>query len=91
MLLQCMLIPPLLHKMDNIHSPYYLHSADHPTLILVSHVLTRSSNYNSQSRVMHMALSAKNKLGFVNGTITRPLNTNPNLHIRIRCNSMVLS
>uniref|UniRef100_A0A0R0J6T7 Retrotransposon Copia-like N-terminal domain-containing protein n=1 Tax=Glycine max TaxID=3847 RepID=A0A0R0J6T7_SOYBN len=48
----------------------YLHPSESPTIALVSPVLD-PTNYNSWSRSMFTALSAKNKVEFVDGTITR--------------------
>jgi len=52
----------------NIHSPYYLHLGENPATALVSPVLD-SSNYNLWSRSMLTALSVKNKVEFVDGSI----------------------
>ncbi|XP_024024584.1 uncharacterized protein LOC112092495 [Morus notabilis] len=57
--------------MDGTNSLYFLHSEDHPGLILVSHPLT-GPNYNTWNRAMFMALNAKHKLGFVDGSISKP-------------------
>ena len=76
--------------MDNIHSPFFLHSGDHPGLALVSHVLT-GPNYNTWSRAMVMALNAKNKLGFVDGSLRSPPTDDPMGGVWSRCNSMVTS
>lgn len=54
--------------LEDSSSPYYLQNGDHPGLILVSHLLT-GSNFNTWSRAMFMALTAKNKLSFVDDTI----------------------
>lgn len=51
--------------------PFFLHNGDHPGLVLVSHPLTGTS-YNTWSRAMLMALTAKNKLLFVDGSYPRP-------------------
>ncbi|KAL6327013.1 hypothetical protein AAG906_013180 [Vitis piasezkii] len=50
--------------MENTNNPFFLHSGDHPGLVLILHLLTGSS-YNTWSRAMLMSLNAKNKLGFV--------------------------
>lgn len=55
---------------DDPLSPYFLHHLDSPS-ILVSQPLT-DDNYSSWSRSMSIALSVKNKLGFINGSITKP-------------------
>ncbi|KAJ9701533.1 hypothetical protein PVL29_006756 [Vitis rotundifolia] len=71
-------------------SPYFLHSGDHPGLFLVSHQLT-GSNYNTWNRAMIMALTAKNKLGFVDGSLPRPPTIDLLFAVWNRCNSMVTS
>lgn len=71
-------------------SPYFLQSGDHPGIILVSHLLT-GSNYNTWSRAISMALTAKNKLGFVDSTIVQPPLNDLLYGSWLRCNSMVIS
>ena len=56
--------------MEDVSSPFFLHSGDHPRLILVSHNLI-GNNYNTWSRAMAMTLTSKNKIGFIDGTIPR--------------------
>ncbi|KAJ9707366.1 hypothetical protein PVL29_002391 [Vitis rotundifolia] len=76
--------------MEDVSSPFFLHSGDHPGLILVSHNLT-GSNYNTWNRDMAMALIAKNKIGFVDGTIRCAAQTDLLFNAWNRCNSMVTS
>jgi hypothetical protein len=45
-------------------SPYYLHASDNSSLILVTEPLT-GDNFHSWFRSMNMALTIKNKLGFL--------------------------
>ncbi|XP_073291007.1 uncharacterized protein [Primulina huaijiensis] len=71
-------------------SPFYLHNGDHPGLNLVSHVLT-GTNYNTWNRAMSMALTAKNNLGFVDGSFLRPPIDDLLYRSWLRCNSMVIS
>ncbi|XP_073025131.1 uncharacterized protein [Primulina eburnea] len=71
-------------------SPFFLHNGDHPGLLLVSHQLT-GSNYNTWSRSFGMALTAKNKLGFIDGDIIRPQINDLLYGAWNRCNSMVIS
>uniref|UniRef100_A0A2N9G749 Retrotransposon Copia-like N-terminal domain-containing protein n=1 Tax=Fagus sylvatica TaxID=28930 RepID=A0A2N9G749_FAGSY len=52
-------------------SPYYLHPSDNSSLILVPEPLT-GDNFHSWFRSMDMALTIKNKLGFVDGSIREP-------------------
>ena len=54
--------------MEDSDRPYQFYSSDHPGLILVSHQLTEP-NYHTWRRAMVMALTAKNKLAFVNGML----------------------
>lgn len=56
---------------DDGFGPYYLHHSDSLGLLLVSQPLM-GENYASWSRAMLIALSVKNKLDFINGTISRP-------------------
>ncbi|KAB2610299.1 hypothetical protein D8674_018331 [Pyrus ussuriensis x Pyrus communis] len=51
---------------ENLTDPYFLHPSDHPGLILVSKKLN-GDNYNTWCRAMEISLSAKNKIGFING------------------------
>lgn len=76
---------------DDPSSPCFLHHSDSPGLILVSQQLT-GDNYTSWSRAMTIALSVKNKLGFVDGTITKPKGINADLlNSWIRNNNIVIS
>jgi hypothetical protein len=54
-------------------SLYYLHHGDSPGSVLVSQILL-SENYHTWSRLMIIALTAKNKIGFIDGSITKPFN-----------------
>lgn len=73
---------------QNHTSPYYLHPSNNPGTVLVSQLLT-GDNYPTWRRAIRMALSAKNKMGFVNGTILKP--EGPEAAKWERCNDMVLS
>uniref|UniRef100_A0A2N9I0J6 CCHC-type domain-containing protein n=1 Tax=Fagus sylvatica TaxID=28930 RepID=A0A2N9I0J6_FAGSY len=69
----------------------FIHHGDHPGVVLVSQPLTET-NYHTWSLSMVMALSAKNKLGFINGTITKPAaSAKVELEQWIRCNDMIKS
>uniref|UniRef100_A0A2N9GBD2 Retrotransposon Copia-like N-terminal domain-containing protein n=1 Tax=Fagus sylvatica TaxID=28930 RepID=A0A2N9GBD2_FAGSY len=56
---------------DESINQLFLHHGDSPDTILVSQPLS-GENYNTWSRSMIMAFTAKNKIGFINGTITTP-------------------
>ena len=75
---------------DDLSSPSFLHNGDHPRMNLVSHPLT-GANYHTWRRAMLMALTAKKKIGFVDGTIPRPNSNDIMYNARCRCNSMVFS
>ncbi|KAL5808245.1 hypothetical protein ACOSQ3_028936 [Xanthoceras sorbifolium] len=74
----------------DVSLPYFLHSSNHPRALLVSNVLT-GNNYPTWKRSMKMALNAKNKLGFIDGSMVQPPETSQNLKVWERCNDMVLS
>lgn len=83
-----MVIPP--ESMDPNQSPLFMHNADHPGLQLISLKLD-GSNYDDWNAAMKIALDAKNKIGFVDGTLTRPDTSDPTFRLWSRCNSMVKS
>jgi hypothetical protein len=64
-------------------SPFYLHHGDSPRTLLVSQPLV-GNNYHTSKRSMSMTFSAKNKLGFIDGSLEKSAATilNP-LHGRI--------
>ncbi|KAJ1384093.1 Gag-polypeptide of LTR copia-type [Sesbania bispinosa] len=59
------------YLMITLLSPYYLRSSDNPGTPLVAVPLT-GENYRNWVRSMGSALSAKTKLGFVDGSINKP-------------------
>ncbi|XP_074346200.1 uncharacterized protein LOC141684968 [Apium graveolens] len=71
-------------------SVYYIHPSYANTTQLVS-VKFNGHNFNNCKRSMILILSAKNKLGFVNGTLTAPANNSPDYCAWERCNSLVIS
>ncbi|XP_047165962.1 uncharacterized protein LOC124835094 [Vigna umbellata] len=82
-----------MEKVDQINnpaSPYYLHPGENPGASLISQVLNES-NYTSWSRNMSRALLSKNKLKFIDGGITRPINDDSLFDAWERINMMVLS
>jgi transposase InsO family protein len=71
-------------------SPFYLHHGDSPGTHLVSQPLV-GNNYHTWKRSMSMALSAKNKLGFIDGSLAKPAEDTSEYFAWDRCNNMVLS
>ncbi|XP_074351730.1 uncharacterized protein LOC141690873 [Apium graveolens] len=74
----------------DINHPYYLSASDHPGLSLVSELLT-DQNYHHWSRSVKIALSAKLKLGFIDGTQVQPPANFANLSLWMRSNDLVIS
>jgi len=52
-------------------SSYYLHPLEGPG-ILITVVCFDGKNYDVWERAIRMVMKAKNKLGFINGTLTKP-------------------
>ncbi|GAV65656.1 UBN2_3 domain-containing protein, partial [Cephalotus follicularis] len=75
----------------DFNDPLYLHPSDTPGINLVTEQLIGTENYGVWSRAMLIALTAKNKLGFIDGTCEKPDTTSPKLHQWERCNAFVLS
>lgn len=74
---------------DNNH-PYFLQSSDNPGIPLVTTLLTEQ-NYHQWSRSVSIALSAKLKLGFIDGSVVKPVDNNTQIAMWNRCNDMVVS
>jgi hypothetical protein len=68
----------------------YLHHGDSLGTHLVSQPLV-GNNYHTWKRSMSMALSAKNKLGFIDGSLVKLAEDTSEYFVWDRCNNMVLS
>ena len=53
-------------------SPYYLNPSNHPGYV-ISLIILNGDNFGNWSRFCINALKAKNKLGYVNGKIVKPV------------------
>ncbi|XP_057976054.1 uncharacterized protein LOC131163475 [Malania oleifera] len=76
---------------DDSSSVYYLHPSDNLGALLVSEILT-GANYVAWSRSISIALTVKNKIAFIDGTL--PQSNSGDSRIRIawlRANNLVLS
>ncbi|KAG7583985.1 Retrotransposon Copia-like N-terminal [Arabidopsis suecica] len=88
--------PPTIYPMpqfdftDAHYSPFALSNSDSPGNTLVSEVLD-GSNFSSWKIAMFVALDAKNKIAFVNGSLPRPPESDLSFRVWSRCNSMVKS
>lgn len=76
-------------SLDLYENPFYLHHNDHAGLVLVSDRLTSGTDFHSRKRLVRLALNIRNKLGFINGTISKPLESDPIYGSWSRCNDMV--
>lgn len=75
--------------MDQYDNPYFLHSSDHAGLQLVADRLTTGADFHSWRRSVRMALNVRNKLGFIDGTISKPPLNHRDSGSWSRCNVMV--
>ncbi|KAG8635457.1 hypothetical protein MANES_16G040701v8 [Manihot esculenta] len=75
---------------SNETDPYQIHSSEAPGFSLVS-VPLKGPNYISWSRAVQIALRAKKKLGFVNGTIKAPEPDSDDYEKWATADSMVVS
>ncbi|XP_076938462.1 uncharacterized protein LOC143606649 [Bidens hawaiensis] len=70
-------------------NPRYLRPSDHPGMVLVSKSFD-AYGFGAWRRAMSIALAAKNKLTFVNGSTVRPTDLSQ-IALWNRCNDMVIS
>lgn len=70
-------------------NPYVLHHSTATTTSLVTELLVGADNYISWSKAMMIALSGRNKLGFINGKIKKP--ESGNLLTAWQCNNDVVT
>ena len=73
-----------------VTSPYFLGSSDNPSTILVSKVFD-GTGFATWKRSMILALTAKNKVCFIDGSLEAPESTSNLLQYWNRVNSMVIS
>nr|KYP32815.1 hypothetical protein KK1_046403 [Cajanus cajan] len=74
----------------SVHDFLYLHPSENPAIALVSPLL-ESNNYHSWSHSMITALSAKNKVEFIDGSAPQPPKSDPMFNAWRLCNNMVVS
>lgn len=78
-------------SIDDQFNPFHVHHSYGPTMVLVNQPLLGASNYGSWSRAMMIALSGKNKEGFVDGTISKPKPEEQNLSAAWKCNNDIIT
>ena len=76
---------------SNAPNPYFLNSNENPGNTLVIQPLLGMRHYQSQFRAMVLGLTAKKKIGFINGKIQKPDVDSPLYEDWESCNTMVLS
>ncbi|KAF5772044.1 putative transcription factor interactor and regulator CCHC(Zn) family [Helianthus annuus] len=80
----------LVSKLD-ASDPLYLHASDSSGLTVVNVKLKGTENYVVWSNAMHLALMAKNKLGFIDESCKRSTTDDVLASQWDRCNSIVLT
>ncbi|XP_019259221.1 PREDICTED: uncharacterized protein LOC109237378 [Nicotiana attenuata] len=70
--------------------PLFIHPSDVPSTCLVQ-VPFSGIGFGGWKRNMIVALSAKNKIAFIDGTCSKPADDAPELRLWNRCNNMVIS
>uniref|UniRef100_A0A0V0IN37 Putative ovule protein n=1 Tax=Solanum chacoense TaxID=4108 RepID=A0A0V0IN37_SOLCH len=83
-------IPDVDNTPVDTSNSYYLHPSDSPGVQLVSSIFD-GKGYAGWSRALVIALSAKNKLGLIDGTLVEPLVSSVQHKMWSRCNDMVIS
>ena len=73
---------------ENPNHPLFLHHSDQPGMVLVSQSLVED-NYIEWAQSMSMALTIKNKSGFINGSIKKPTHSVEEQQQWERCNTLV--
>ncbi|KAH0686658.1 hypothetical protein KY284_017211 [Solanum tuberosum] len=77
-------------KMVEANHPYFLTTSDSPGMNLIN-INFNGTTYGNWRRGVLISLSAKNKLGFINGTCKKPEEDTPLFEQWRRCNDMVLA
>lgn len=72
-------------------NPLYLHTSDGPNTLFVQEKLIGAQNYRSWRRSFEIALSTKQKLGFVKGTVDCSIVDANKAELWDTCNDMVIS
>lgn len=78
-------------NVSNFNYPLSIHTSDTPGMTLIIDQLIGVENYGIWSRAMLIALRAKNKVAFIDGSCKRPAVGNLLFQQWERCNALVLS
>nr|XP_043639702.1 uncharacterized protein LOC122610813 [Erigeron canadensis] len=71
-----------------VNDPLHLANSDHPGMVLTNTPFN-GTNFLGWSRTVKMALGAKLKIGFIDGTLTKPVATHADYGRWTRCDYMV--
>ena len=61
---------PSTQDSSNVNDPLFLHHGENPGAVLVSQPLVGGENYLAWAQSVRESLIAKNKLGFIDGSLT---------------------
>ena len=82
---------PTIQPWENSSSPHFLSNSDNPSVSLVVQHFTEE-NYSTWSRAVLIALDAKSKIGFIDGSLLKPQSmVHPLYTAWCKCNSTVLA
>ena len=77
-------------EQEDPYSPYYLHHSENSVFGAITPILDKN-NFHTWSKAFLMSLLIRNKVGFVNGTITKPEKDDEKMKSWQRCNTIILS
>ncbi|KAG6692146.1 hypothetical protein I3842_10G098500 [Carya illinoinensis] len=75
---------------EDPNSPFFLHHSDNANTVIISPPMN-GSNYISWSRSFLRSISIKNKIGFLDGSISTPDLSDPSYVSWLRCNNILLA
>lgn len=81
---------PSISTVINTNHLFYLQNGDNPGMAIVTQLLMEQK-YQQWSHAITLALSAKLKLGLIDGSISMPVLNSPTYALWKRCNDMIVS
>lgn len=74
----------------DISSPFFIHHSENYNFVIVTLELT-STNFSSWKRSFLLALSIRNKQGFLDGKVSKPSPKDSLYYPWIRCNNLIVA